>query len=167
MQQGRPAPTMIIYIYIYTHIHIYYIIVKKLIISTENKIFVRASTICFQNVIASLTKNEFAREDQYLPSWRWFSRWEYNFSQKSIYLLRKSKVCFSFENMNVSKKFNSLLREYDLFIQEYAKTTTTWDEIQHFECFWGKQLKQKFPQRGALTVRFWGRGRDPGEGRFV
>ena len=41
-----------------------------------------------------------------------------------------SKYDVSSERMNVSKKVNYyLLRKYDLFIQEYAKTTPKWDEL--------------------------------------
>ena len=48
----------------------------------------------------------------------------------------------SFENMNVSKTINYLLRKYDLFIQEYAKEIPQCDELIVFECFWGKQVKK-------------------------
>ena len=34
-----------------------------------------------------------------------------------------------FENVKVLEKVNYLLREYDLFIQEYAKVTLTLDEL--------------------------------------
>ena len=61
-----------------------------------------------------------------------FSFAKYTFSKKSI-------ICFEymisgFENMNVSKKVNYLLRKYDFFIQEYDKATPKWDELTFFEC---------------------------------
>ena len=57
-------------------------------------------------------------------------------------------MMFSFENMNVSKKLNYLLRKYDLFIQEYTKVTPKWDELNVFECLWGKQLQTNVSPRG-------------------
>ena len=65
---------------------------------------------------------------------------------------------FPFENLNVSKKVNDLLRKYDLFIQEYAKATALWDELTLLNAFGGSNLQKYFPQSDALTVRFWGGG---------
>ena len=50
--------------------------------------------------------------------------------------------------MNHSKKVNSLLREHDLFIQEYGPKTPKSDDVTFVECFLKKQLKKLFPQGG-------------------
>ena len=56
--------------------------------------------------------------------------------------LSASKLWFSMENMNVSKKVNYFFRKYDLFIQEYAKATQTWDELTFDKWFGGDPLKE-------------------------
>ena len=50
---------------------------------------------------------------------------------------------FSIENANNWKKVNYLLRKYDSFTQEYAKVTSTWDDLTFFECSGGGETDYK------------------------
>ena len=59
-------------------------------------------------------------------------------SKKVDYLFRD--MIFSLVNLTILWKINYLIRIYDLFIQEYAKSTPKWDELTLCLCFGGKQL---------------------------
>ena len=54
-----------------------------------------------------------------------------------VYDLIQEHMIFPFGNINVSKKVNYLLRQYDLFIQENTKVTPEWGELTFGNAFWG------------------------------
>ena len=72
-------------------------------------------------------------------------------------LLIRSVVFSSFENMNVSKKVSYLLRKHDLFIQEYAKATPTWDELTVFDAF-GEAVQKRVSPRERPNSQLLGGG---------
>ena len=68
----------------------------------------------------------------------------------STFIVFFENMIFAFENMDVSKKVNYLLRKYDLFMQEYAKATPIWNELTFLP------VSKGFPEGWGQTVRFWG-----------